>query len=261
MNLSTDSAVQITAYLRAGMSARPGVARVGPFLAGFDAESDNRFRNYAVPDDGCAPGETDIRSLIELFAARGRLPRLEYVPALAPGVLPALTEAGFTAEGELPLMVCAPVAFREPVLPADIALAVVTTAFDIAAAARVQNEAYGESAPTEADVARLRRVTERGGAVALARVKSSGEAVGSGLYAAPLHAATEIAAVGVRAPFRRRGIAAAITALLTGDALGRRLTPFLMAAHDAEARIYSRIGYQRCATMLHISRPSSTSTT
>ncbi|MDQ2585919.1 hypothetical protein [Saccharothrix yanglingensis] len=36
-------------------SVRSGALRVGPFLARFDAHSDNPHVNYAVPDGGAVP--------------------------------------------------------------------------------------------------------------------------------------------------------------------------------------------------------------
>jgi predicted GNAT family acetyltransferase len=72
----------------------------------------------------------------------------------------------------------------------------------------------------------------------------------------PIDGITELAGVGVRKPFRRRGIAAALTALLAQDALARGVTTvFLMAAHEAEARIYARVGFSPIGEVLHISQP------
>jgi len=134
----------------------------------------------------------------------------------------------------------------------------VTAEADLEAVAQVQNEAYGEPVTTSADVARLVLLIERGGAVALARGAASGEALGAGLYSAPWCNVTEIAAVGVRASARRRGIGSRIVAGLAEHALRRGLVrPFLMAAREDEARVYARVGYVTCARMLHASRSAS----
>lgn len=68
---------------------------------------------------------------------------------------------------------------------------------------------------------------------------------------------SELAAVGVRATHRRRGIATAVAAALTRAAPEAVVaTPFLMTLGDAEnTRVYQRVGYRRAAQMLHISMP------
>ena len=226
--------------------------RVGPFVATFDAASDNRYRNYAIPDDGAAPTPADISTLIELFAGRSRIARLEYLDDLAPSVKPALLAAGFRAEGTLPLMRCSRETLQAPAASPGIELSLVTARSDLERAARVQNESYGEGETSEADVLRLENMIAREGAVVLAADTLTREPVGSGLYSAPLEGTTEIAAVGVRASHRRRGIGAALTAHLVHEALLHELDPFLMAAHEAEERMYERIGFETVATILHI---------
>lgn len=244
------------AYLRE-MIGRSGKAlRLGPFLALFDPASDNRYRNYAVPDDGAIPGPDELATLTDAFLQRGRLPRLEYVPELSPELLPLLNAAGFTAEGLLPLMSCAPSDLRAVPAPEGFSLSMVEGSDDLLAAADVQNAAYGEGAAGEADIARLRATIEKGGAVALAR-SADGSAAGAALFGSPAAGSAEIAGLGVAEAFRRRGIGAALTALLTAEAHSRGLShPFLMAAGEDEERLYARIGFKRRGTMLHISRLS-----
>jgi predicted GNAT family acetyltransferase len=59
----------------------------------------------------------------------------------------------------------------------------------------------------------------------------------------------------VRAAYRRRGIAAALTGLLTRACPTVRITtPFLMTAGPAEKRIYQRVRYQRVTESMDISR-------
>jgi ribosomal protein S18 acetylase RimI-like enzyme len=247
-------AASIVAYLRANLEQRAGAARIGPFFATFDPDSDNRYRNYAVPDDAAEPTVKDVHALLRAFEEHHRSARLEYVADLAPRVWPVLSACGFVEEGLVQLMILGDQGLRTTKASAEITFAIVSAEQDIEAAARVQNEAYGEPPTSSADVARLRSLIQSGGAVALARSGVTQEAVGAGLYSAPWRGLTEIAALGVRAPDRRRGIGAHLTALLTQHALSRGLDrPFLMAAHESEARLYTRIGFAECARMLHAS--------
>jgi GNAT superfamily N-acetyltransferase len=246
--------IRLHAYLRAHVEGN-GAERVGPFVASFDAHSDHPYRNHAIPDDQARPDAGQVEALIAVFTARGRTPRLKYLPGLCPAVEPALLAAGFTAERRLPVMTCAPGEVHEVATPPGIDLLLVHTEDQLRAAAEVQNEAYGVDITEDADVARLRGVVASGGLVALARDATSGEPAGSGPLTTPHEGVSELAAVGVREPFRRRGIAAALTALLTrhGPAVGIT-TPFLTPEGDAEERIYQRAGYTRTTEMLHISR-------
>jgi N-acetylglutamate synthase-like GNAT family acetyltransferase len=81
----------------------------------------------------------------------------------------------------------------------------------------------------------------------------TGEAIGGGICTVPFDQTTELAGVGVRLPYRRQGIAAALTARLAQLAWAAGIsTVFLMAALEAEARVYARIGFQHMGEVLDI---------
>jgi hypothetical protein len=178
----------VHAYLRALAGDR--APRVGPFVLLLDTNDAGPYRNYAVPDDGAEPTPADIDALIAAFADRERKPRLEYLATVCPRVEPALLDAGFGVEARLPVLTC---------VPEDATVATV----------------YGAPEATEHDVARLRGTLDRGGLVALAVDTATGIGVGGGVCAPPYRGVSELAAIGVRAAYRRRGIAAALTGLLT----------------------------------------------
>ncbi len=254
--MGTDVFFRIAAYLRATAVRDADHVRIGPFTARFDLDSDNPFRNYAVPDAGAAPAGDDIAALIGVFEQRGRRPRLEYVPQVAPALEAALLGAGFAVERRPRLMICARDAVPDLPAPEGIELVVPAGERELRDAAAAQQEAYGEPPPTAGDVERLRRTLEAGGMVVLARDAASHDPAGAGLYPAPCEGATEIAGIGVRPPFRRRGIAAALTVRLLEQAFAAGIAaPWLMAAGDDEARIYARAGFVTVGEVLHISRP------
>jgi predicted GNAT family acetyltransferase len=90
----------------------------------------------------------------------------------------------------------------------------------------------------------------------LARVAATGEPVGGGAYTIPVNGITEVAGIGVRPAFQRRGVAAALTARLAREAFDAGVTEaFLMAGHEAGARVYQRAGFSKAGESLHISRP------
>ncbi len=128
-------------------------------------------------------------------------------------------------------------------------------AADLQATVAAQNEAYGEGPPGPDGGAGIGRTIEHGGRVVLARVTDGGEAVGGGLFSKPQEGVTEIAAVGVRAPFRRRGIATGMVRWLAREArLVGATTVFLMAESATEEGTYARIGFETVGEVLHISR-------
>jgi ribosomal protein S18 acetylase RimI-like enzyme len=243
---------RIQSYLRVAAPRGRDSERVGPFLATFSRDSENPYLNYAIPDDGAEPTAAEVAALAEAYRTRARLPRLEYVAALAPAVEPALVAAGFAAEGRLPLMVFRGEHEFSPVDGVELALA--QSDEELRGVAAVQWEAYGERGPLpERAVASLRATLANGGLVVLARDSSTGEAAGGGLCTGPHDGATELTSIGVREGFRRRGIAEAMTGRLAQELRARdNDCVFLMAAGAAEERIYARAGFATIGTILHI---------
>jgi GNAT superfamily N-acetyltransferase len=246
---------QIQTYLRQAASRDRETVRVGPFLATFTAHSANPYRNYAIPDDGAAPTPADIEALGAAFQQRARIPRLEYLPSVAPEVEPALLEAGFTVENRMPLMVFPQDTVPDLPVPEGIDLVIPTTDATMQALLTAQHEAYGEKPPDVAALERRQRFHAAGGIAVLAWETATGAPAGGGICDLPIAGVTELTSVGVRPQFRRRGIAAAVTARLTHEALSAAIpTVFLMAAGAAEARIYSRVGFVACGAVLAIAR-------
>jgi GNAT superfamily N-acetyltransferase len=253
-SLSLDG--RIHAYLRASISLGRETAKVGPFLASYDSSSSNLYRNYAIPEDAAEPTAREIDNLISWYVDRSRTPRLEYLMSMSPLVEPALLKHGFTVEARLPLMACNPEKLSEVECPDEVEIVIAEEDATLRAAAGAQNEAYSEGrGASDADVARLKHAVGLGAMVLLARDRQRGEAAGAGLYAAPLDGVTEIAGLGVRPQFRRRGIARALVTRLAQIAfrLGIEI-PFLMAATADEERLYARAGFVTCSQMLHISQ-------
>jgi GNAT superfamily N-acetyltransferase len=192
-----------------------------------------------------------VEALVAAYRARQRKPRLEYIPSTAPEIEPALLAAGFEVEGRLPLMTCTE---ARVAVPDGIELVAPTTEEEFVGVAQVQWEAYGERDPLpERAIRGLRRTSESGGLVVLARDAQTGAPAGGGLCVAPHDGITELTSIAVREAFRRRGIAAALAGWLAQAALDRGLSVFLMAAGPDEARIYERAGFVEQGEVLHIS--------
>jgi GNAT superfamily N-acetyltransferase len=252
--MSSASLGEIQAYIRVAAPQGRETLRVGPFLATFDPGTALVYLSYAIPDDGAAPSSDDVSSLVAAYVARSRVPRLEYIPALAPLVEPLLLAAGFEVEARVPMMVCDPsFAVPQPV-PAGIELLVPRTDDELTGYVRAQREAFGEDpAVSSADLERMRG---RDGLFVLARDVASGEPAGAGAGTTVIGGSTELAGLGVREPYRRRGIAAAITWELSRLAVAAGVTTAFLTPGDGVAeRVYARVGYRSVGEMLHISHP------
>lgn len=246
---------QLQQYVRHAASRGRDTERIGPFLATFDPHNDNPYLSYAMPDDGAQPTGADVAALIAAYERRGRVPRLEYLPAVAPHVEAVLLDAGLTVEARLPVMTCSPDDIVDLGRPPGIALAVPETDEDLLAMAAAQMEAFGESPPDPAGVERTRAALEDGMLAILARDEASGATVGGGVATAPGDGVTEVAGIGVVAAFRRRGIAGAMTARLTRDAFAAGVrTAFITPGDDGAQSVYARAGFADTGVILHIRR-------
>jgi ribosomal protein S18 acetylase RimI-like enzyme len=194
-----------------------------------------------------------VAALAEAYRQRDRKPRLEYIPSLAPAVEPALVSAGFDVEGRLPLMTYD--GGPDAAAPEHIEIVEARSEEELSGVASVQWEAYGESGELPQRVVDgLRRTSESGGLVVLARDAATQEPAGGGLCTGPYEGATELTSIGVRDSFRRRGIAEAMTRWLAREMQARgNDSVFLMAAGEREARIYERAGFTTVSDILHIS--------
>ncbi|MGH6889382.1 MAG: hypothetical protein ACREHF_09320 [Rhizomicrobium sp.] len=186
MSRASDIERRIHAWMCAEITSRPGHARAGCFVAGFDPAS-LPFLNYAVPVENAEPCPADVAALERLFCARARTPRLEYIAAAAPAVEPALRNVGFAVEARLAVMAWQP---DNSVVTQPNAFGIELAARDreIAEAAQVQSNAFGNG---ESDPSRLRRLVTNGGMVGVARDRESGIVVGVGAVGVPHDGVTE----------------------------------------------------------------------
>lgn len=230
--------------------------QIGPFLATFSPDSDNPFLNYAIPDDGAHPSRSDVDELTAAYTRRDLLPRVEFMAETAPEAERALLAAGWSVERRIPVMLCPPGSALAVPAPAGIELVVPGTDEEVRGMLAAQHEAFDQPPEVpDASVARIREQLHAGGFAVLARDAATGEPAGGGVAEIISGGTTEVAGIGVRARYRKRGIGAAVTAFLTAavhDAGAR--TVFLTPAGVPEQRMYARVGYTPTGDMLHLSR-------
>ena len=253
-SLDVGALERIQTYVRRFAAERREVRQIGPFLATFGRHSNGPYLNYAVPDDRSDPSREEIVALVRAYEKRRLRPRVELMPVLAGDATAALSEAGFRSEGTFPLMACTIESLREVVQPDATEVVLVEDARQCRAVLEIRQEAFGEPGPvTEADVERARSTVISGGVAAMVVDTTSGSAVASGACLVPYDAITEITSIGVRSDWRRRGIAAALTASLARAALvaGSDVV-YLTPAHHEGERLYERVGFVTVGESLHL---------
>jgi GNAT superfamily N-acetyltransferase len=248
-----DFTVRIQRHVRALAMQSPNHILVGPFLIRFSPDWSSPYANYAIPEQGARPTSRQIAELVEAFRSRDRLPRLEYLPEWAPDVEPALLACGFTVESRVPLLACTAADLVAPAPVPGLTVSVPDSDAEFRTLAQVQHTAYGEPGePGDGELGWLRWTAHGGGAVALARV--DGEPAGGGAASISAEGLSELAGIAVADAFRRRGVGATVSAVLTATALDhQREAVWLEPAEEAVERVYARIGYRRVTEKLNIS--------
>lgn len=237
------------------LRTRPKPLEIGPFVAGLDPDTDSPFINYASPVPGAPITAADVDALVAAFLEAGRKPRLEYVTSCLPELEDLLLAAGFTVEARHQYLICTPQTVCAVPVPEGLVLTEPTTDRERAALTAAANEAFGEAPEaSEADIARVRRNQERGG-VAVGAFTSTGECAGAGQASPPNDRLSEVGGIGVRPPFRRRGLAAAVTARVTREIFDHDVEfAWLEASGDDSWRVYGRVGYVPAGHRLYISK-------
>jgi ribosomal protein S18 acetylase RimI-like enzyme len=238
-------AERVQSSIRAVNAAERESVIAGPFTLYRSRASDHPYLNYAVPIAGAAEWDR-IDALREAFASHGLQPRLEFVAESAPGLEEALAAQGFTLQARIPVMTCPVEDLREVPTPDGVVIARVFGGPDVRPLMEVQSAAFGEGPPSDA------AVSAYGGRGLLARV--DGVPAGVASRSAIAEGVSEIGGVGVLERFRRRGIAAALTAAAAAEAFaeGAQLC-FLTPGDDGAERVYARAGFARAGTtMVHM---------
>ncbi|MEU6350784.1 GNAT family N-acetyltransferase [Streptomyces sp. NPDC047072] len=244
--------IDVQSFTVAHLRRRPAATEVAGFIAGFDPATTSPYVNYATPVSGFHPSDQDVRDLITAFRERGLRPRLEFAPGAAPAVEAALRRTGFTVQAAHEYLVCTPTTLTVPSTEGAV-VETPRTDEDFAALDTALSEAFaGAFTPSAEGAARLRRTQELGGAVGFVRAPDGG-CTGGGACSAPAVGTAELTSVGTRPAFRGRGLAALVTAALTGAVLARGArSVWLECSGEGSRRVYERVGYRAGGTRLYM---------
>jgi GNAT superfamily N-acetyltransferase len=151
-------------------------------------------------------------------------------------------------------MICTPETYRPAPETPGLTITVLDDAapfVDVYDFLSVQRESFDEDSMdpvTEQEVHEYMRSPHTTPSL-LARV--DGHPAGVGSFTAPLDGLVEVAGIGTRPAFRRRGVATAVTARTVEMAFAQGVEIACLSAADERAgRVYERVGFQPFATTL-----------
>ena len=243
----------IMAFIRESRKASQ-LPRVGPFALLLTDVTRLRFLNYGIPDDGADPDGATVASLVAAFRTADRLPRVEFLPSVAPALEPALTSHGWTVEERLPLMTCTTRTLRHLTPPEGVLVQAPSDDVELLEMARLQHDVFDDPEPVDdRTVARLRGSLTRGARALICVDAQTRRMVGAAQAGVPAGGATEVVGVAVAASHRRRGLAATMVSMLTRDAFAAGLTTVFLEAAPGADGAYRNAGFERTSTSVHMS--------
>lgn len=253
------SITRLQAYLRRNAREQYEAVSVPPFTLFFHPKDPLAFFNYAIPDEALIDGASgdlgvSLAKLREVFVARDRRPRFEFIEEFAPALVPALRKTGFVEEERQQGMMCYPDTFQ--VAPDVVGLTITrltrtSPMSELQDLATVQSQAFNPANTRAANEGETQQfITDlHEGMAFLARL--AGQPVGAGLWTTPFDGLTEVTGLATLEPFRRLGIATALTASAVQTAFEQGVEAvYLTAADERAGRVYERVGFCRVATTL-----------
>lgn len=208
------------------------------------------YMNYAVPTG--RPTAGDVERATAFFKTKQRAPRFEFASEVAPELEPLLVSAGYSIESRTPIMAVESKGFRRR---PDGMARMIESATHAAAYNEAMFEAFGMDVAMDAGAAErqwseIRKGTQKGAVVLDYELAvSGGVTVGAG----PI---VELAGVGTRPAYRRRGFASMVSSRLCAEhfAKGGQWV-WLSAGDDAAKAVYSALGFEEIGTQINCSQP------
>ncbi|WP_169460861.1 GNAT family N-acetyltransferase [Ktedonobacter racemifer] len=165
--------------------------------------------------------------------------------------MPILRSSGWSKVERSQVMICTPETYR--LAPEVLGLAITTLSHK----SRVEEICEGLDTNAlgfdpQAERATIHEAEEFRSSLFLSRAFTArlhGQPVGAGMFTEIYEGLTEHVGITTLEPFRRRGIAAALTAYMTLRAFQQGATlVFLIAANARAGRVYERVGFRPHAT-------------
>jgi GNAT superfamily N-acetyltransferase len=252
--LAPAAAERLQTYLRQVVARERATIAAPPFTLFLNPTDPRDWFNYAIPDGPIGGNlRAELQALRAAFAAHQRRPRLEFIEQFAPQLAAALRDDGFEEQARMRFMVCTPQTYTPAPSQPDLQIITIDPTSPIEQV-RENIEVNRRGFDPHAASATLAEAEEFRSGLGSARAFSAllgGRAVAAGMYTTPIGGITELAGITTLADYRRRGVAAALTAHAVATAFANGVeVACLSAADDRAGRVYERVGFRPCATML-----------
>jgi ribosomal protein S18 acetylase RimI-like enzyme len=241
------------AYVK-GVATKPDLLRSGPFLISLNPDSNLCWLNNAVVEDEEAIlGSAEVDSMVGVFIAHDRMPRMELFKELWPELIALLQSKGFEIESELPVMVCTKESFVPQFNP-DVVVEMLTPDSDPVPYMKVVDLAFEHDDPITSDRIERLRASLRRNAMWCALATFDGHPA-AGACLIPSERTAELAGVGTVSEYRRRGAASTVSSALLQECFATCDVVWLSAGDDVSKAVYERLGFQLIGTQVNISKP------
>jgi GNAT superfamily N-acetyltransferase len=251
---------RILGYMQEKAYSNREVMAIPPFTLFFHAEKSDMDNNFALLDLPVRGGVGETLDQLRIqFWERQRTPCLHYPDVFAPELGNKLRMLGYEESGQWPLLTCTAATYHNAAEVPGLEIEMVSSESSLAAVKEAWDAnalGYDMNAPLatdeQAEEFRHHLVNCRAFTARLNR-----QVAGAGMFEVIRNAVTELVGITTLQPYRRRGIASALTAHATQVAFSSGVDLAFLVPESSEAgRVYKRIGYQHCATMLAYNLPS-----
>jgi len=224
-----------------------------PFTLFFHAISASTEYNFALLDTSASGDLQDaLTRLPTPFTERQRKPCVQFIEEVFPQLTPLLRSAGWTEEARSRMMLCTPETYQY--VPDMPGLAIITLTQESSLEEireGLDTNALGFDPHAEAATIQQAEAFREDLVLSQAfTARLDGQSVAAGMFTSIHDGLTELVGITTLEPFRRRGIAAALTAYITQAAFREGAAQVFLTAEDENAgRVYERVGFRPCATL------------
>ncbi len=226
-----------------------------------EAPGDAAKDALAIPRRMARPlRDADLEELRAVFERQGARLRVEFLADLFPH-LPALLQAeGYREAQRKPALIAQPHEIQSPPAPAQSELVTLSQASslqDVRENLDTNAAGFGEAVDFgEQEVRAFRAGLVNSRAFTL---RVDGRAVAAGMFEAIHGGVTELLGIATLPAYRRRGFAGYLTAAMAESAFAHGATlVYLCAVSEEAGRVYERVGFRPCATLVKYLRATAT---
>ena len=250
---STVSVTDVQAYLRYRAQQQSETIPIPPFTLFLRTGGEASEDDHAVPDPSLGDDVREpLARLRATCGARARLTRIRFLEEFVPDLVPALEVENMVQERSVELLACTPDSLIPPpevpglsmvTLDANSALPEVREGLDTNE--RGFDPRAEPATETQARAFREGLVESR---AFIARIH--GEPAGAGMFNPPYAGVAELVGITTVDTFRRRGVAAYLTAYAARVAFEQGVALVYLSTDNAAARrVYERLGFRPYAML------------